>query len=510
MNELLLDLDQNLTAHIRLSLGALAIGIGISIPAAVFVAPHARLRYGVLSVVSVIQTIPALALLALMVPIFVALTGDGLGFWPALTALVLYSMLPIVRNTLTGLAGVDADVIEAARAMGMTPVQSMLRVRLPLAAPVILAGVRTAAVWTVGIATLATPVGQRCLGNFIFTGLQTQNWTSVLVGCAAAAALAIVLDTLLGGVELGLRRRRPPLLWACAAAIAVMFGVGLGGPYAKPAGPVSGPTLVVGAKTFTEQYILADVIGGVCEDAGYRVEGMESLGSAVVFEGLASGEIDVYVDYSGTIWANHMKRTDTADAQTVLDEVSRWVRETHGVVCLGSLGFENAYGMAMRRDRAEAVGATSIDDLRGEPVSIGGDYEFFERPEWDAIRSAYSLTPSETISYDSTFMYEAVATGQVDVISAFTSDGRIAAFDLVVLDDPRGVIPPYDAVLLVSADASQDEDLIEALRPLVGSIDVEMMREANLMVDRDEDKRSVAEAAAWLRERIATDGESGR
>ena len=238
--------------------------------------------------------------------------------------------------------------------------------------------------------------------------------------------------------------------------------------------------------------------------AGLGTRMREGLGSAVVFRALASGEIDVYVDYSGTIWVNQMKRDTVADPQTVLTDMTWWLAREKGIRCLGPLGFENAYALAMKRDRAEALGVDSIDDLADVPadLKIGGSYEFFGRPEWTRLRDAYGLTFAERKQYQATFMYKAVATGEVDVIAAFTSDGRIAAYDLVVLEDPKHIIPPYDAVLLLAPGVAEDEALTRALQPLVRAISVETMRQANYQVMRDENSRTADQAADWLRRRI--------
>jgi osmoprotectant transport system permease protein len=128
-------------------------------------------------------------------------------------------------------------------------------------------------------------------------------------------------------------------------------------------------------------------------------------------------------------------------------------------------------------------------------LSIGGDYEFFGRPEWKAIESVYGLSPGSRRSMDSSLMYQAVAAGEVDVISAFSTDGRIAALDLVVLDDDKGAIPPYDAIILASARlAARHPEAIEALRDLRGAIDADAMRAMNMAVDRDhEDPKKVGQ-----------------
>jgi osmoprotectant transport system permease protein len=400
----------------------------------------------------------------------------------------------------------------------MTNRQMLVKVELPLAAPVIVAGIRTATVWTVGMATLATPVGQRCLGNYIFGGLQTRNWTAVLVGCISAAGLAILLDLLIGGIESAVRERRPRRRRVTTAVLVLVILLGLFGPALVPAvgagsktvaddaptGPALDRPLRIGAKTFTEQYVLAELIRRRLEAAGQPAEKVESLGSTIVFDALANGEIDCYVDYSGTLWANQLKETGSAHPDLVLSLVSAWLARRHGIVQLGPLGFENAYGLAMRRDRAEALGVRAIGDLAAVDgdLTAGGDYEIFGRPEWKSVRETYGLTFGGEVSFDPSFLYSAVVNGEVDLVTAYTSDGRIAAFDLVVLDDPKHAIPPYDAVLLLSAEAARHPAIVDALAPLIGAIDVGSMRTANLMVDRQEDRRTVEEAAAWLDESI--------
>ena len=216
-------LPEYLSAHVRLTLAALGAGILLAVPAGILASRRPRLEATVLAAAGVIQTLPALALLAAMVPLLSALGLPGIGTLPALLALVLYSLLPILSNTVTGLRGVDAAVIEAARGLGMTPGQRLRQVELPLALPVIVAGIRTATVWTVGMATLSTPVGAPSLGNYIFGGLQTRNAAAILTGCVAAAVLALVLDGLVRAIAVGLAARsRAPLVAAALCLLALL------------------------------------------------------------------------------------------------------------------------------------------------------------------------------------------------------------------------------------------------------------------------------------------------
>ncbi|HET7850209.1 MAG TPA: ABC transporter permease/substrate-binding protein [Pseudolabrys sp.] len=500
-------LPDYLGSHVLVSVTALAIGLGISLPLALFAARRPKLRAGALAFASIVQTIPGLALLALFYPLLLALSGlcerlfgadfSALGFLPSVLALALYSMLPVLRNTVTGLAGVNPSLREAASLIGANPWQVMRDIELPLATPVIMAGVRTSAVWVIGTATLSTPIGQTSLGNYIFAGLQTQNWVFVLFGCAAAAVLALVVDQLLASIEHGAAVHSRARVAAGALGLAVVVLAAL-----LPGGAFTQARYVIGTKPFTEQYVLAALIAQRLEASHLPTARLDGLGSAVILNALAANEIDVYVDYSGTIWADDMHRSDVRPRADVVAAVGRWLRQNKGIRLLGSLGFENAYALAMTRKKAAALGITSIADLAAHApsLSIAGDYEFFERPEWKAISAAYGLRFEDQRTMQPDFMYAALANGDVDVAAVYTSDGRIAQYDLKVLGDPKQAIPPYDAIVLLAPRRVNDDKLIAALRPLIGAIPVSLMRAANR---RASEKGALPkDAARWLWEKI--------
>lgn len=498
-------LPNYLSQHVLLSLAAMALGAGVSLPLAIWAARRPGLRWPLLAATSLVQTIPALALLALFYPLLLALSGltqtlfgagvPALGFLPALLALALYAMLPIVRATISAIAGIDASIIEAADAVGMTPAQRLWRVELPLAAPFIVGGLRTAMVWTIGAATLATPVGQVSLGNYIFSGLQTENWVFVLFGCAASVVVALAADQLLALVEKGAERRdwKRALIGAGGFALAALAAL-------APAATLTRTSYVIGAKNFSEQFILADLMTLRLQAVGLSAEKREGLGSAVVFRALAAGDIDVYVEYSGTLWANLMHRADNPPRTQMLAELGDWLKKNGGVSMLGALGFENSYAFAMKSSRAKELGLGSIADLgRIAPqLTLGADLEFQSRPEWAGVRDAYGLRFANMRSYNPTFMYRALDEGQADVITAFSSDGRILSQNLVTLDDPNNALPHYDAVILIAPKRARDDKLRTALQPLVGAIDLARMRRANLDVDRDANKLTPLQAAERL------------
>ena len=489
MAEQLALLPGYLTAHIQLTLVALLLSTAVSLPLGVVISRTPWLEQPALGVAGVIQTVPSLALLAMMVPILAGLELPSIGFLPAIIGLTLYGILPVLRNTVTGIAGVEPSLKEAARGVGMTTWQQLGRVDLPLAMPVVVAGLRTATVWIVGVATLSTPVGATSLGNYIFSGLQTRNYTSVMVGCVAAAGLALVLDSLVRAVETGVRTRRRGLVALAGGLGALLYlftAVTLAAPYlVDRERPV-----VIGSKTFTEQYILSAILAEWIEqETGRSTTLRQSLGSMVAFDALDAGDVDLYVEYSGTLWANEMNRGDeTASRTKVLEGVEQFLNEEHAMTLVARLGFENAYALAVRRADASRLGLSRIGDLRPHATtwSLGGDYEFFARPEWRSIRRMYGLEFGELRTMDSTLMYQAAAQEDVDVISAFSSDGRIRAYDLMVLEDDRGAIPPYDAIVIASRRLSENEPMVTAaVAALDNRITVDRMRELNLAVDED-------------------------
>ncbi len=499
--DLLENLPRYLGGHVLLSATALGVGLLVSVPLGILASRRPKLTEMTLGVAGVIQTVPSLALLAVMVIVLRGL----IGFWPAFIALTLYSVLPILANTVIGLRGVDATLIEAARGLGMSERQMLFRVQLPLALPVIIGGIRTATVLVVGTATLVTPVGGESLGNYIFSGLESMNPASTVFGCVVAALLAVGMDQLVRLLELAARRRSPALAWVGGLGLLLVFGGGLAAPLARL---FERPNrAVIASGPFTEQHILNEVLARRLRAAGFRPDQRIGMSEGIQIEALRHNQIDCMVNYSGNIWTLVMKRKDFLDRRATIDAIGRYLTEEDGIVCLGSLGFEDAYGFALPAREAERLNVHSLADLarlagerakQGKRLKIGGDTQFFLRPEWSRVKDAYGLKEDdvETMPMDQTFMYGAVHEGQVDVIVAYTSDGRIPYYRLEVLGDPEGALPPYDAVLLLSPEAAKRPGFAEALRPLLGQVSQEAMRQANLRVDME--KWPARRAAAEL------------
>jgi osmoprotectant transport system permease protein len=478
---LLENLPDYLGGHMLVSIVALAVGLLVSIPLGIWASRRPVVAEYLLGGAGVLQTVPTLALLALMVPIL----GGTIGFAPAFVALTLYSFLPILANTVTGIRGIDPTLTEAGRGLGMSERQLLLRVQLPLAAPVILSGIRTAMVLVVGTATLATPVGGKSLGNYIFSGMEMHNMTVTIFGCVLAAALAIGMDQLIHLLELAYARRSKQLAWGALVGLGAVVGGGLYSPITRLFTP---PPAVVASGPFTEQHILSEVVREKLQAAGFRVDQRTSMGESIQLFALQYDRVDCCVNYTGNFWSTVMGKTEPADSDTIYRGTVAFLKETHGVECLGKLGFQNNYAFAMRKKDADRLKITTLKNLaeHSKHFKIASDLQFFQRPEWDSVSKAYGLQFSETTAMEPSLMYDAIDQHKLDVICAYSTDARIAKFDLVLLDDPRNVLPTYDAILLVSRKGMANARLREALLPLVREeLDQEKMRRANMRVDVD-------------------------
>ncbi|WP_017666585.1 glycine betaine ABC transporter substrate-binding protein [Sandarakinorhabdus sp. AAP62] len=495
-------LPSALAAHLAISAAALALALLVATPLVLLMPGRPWLRRTVMGLASVVQTVPALALLALFFPLLVLLrnlTGlpvPSLGLLPSLLALALYALLPLLRGGAGGLAAVPDSVRDAARAIGMSPAQRLFHVELSLAAPVVMGGVRTAAVWTIGAATLATMVGQESLGDLIFAGLQLQDWKQVLLGCVAAAALALIVDGALGWCQAGIAQRR----WAPAAkglALLALLSLGVTGWWLHSRPATTAKPVLIGTKTFSEQYILAELIAADLRHDGIATGVRSGLGSGIAFKSLAAGGIDISIDYTGTLWTQALERNDVVPRAMMLPILTRELKARYGVTVAARLGFENAYALAMRRADSDRLGVRSISDLArvSGKLRLATDLEFLSRSEWAALRQAYGLEFASARAFTPVLMVAALKDGSADVITAYSSDGALAGADIVLLTDDRAALPAYDALLLV---APGRDDLVRQLARYDGRISVEAMRVANWQADRPEGKRSPVEAAQWL------------
>ncbi|MCA9507437.1 MAG: ABC transporter permease/substrate-binding protein [Myxococcales bacterium] len=488
-------LPEYLSAHLNLTLTSLSLGILISVPLGILAARFKPVERIALGIAQIIQTIPSLALLAAMVPLLALLGAHSIGYLPAFIALVLYSILPILRNTVVGLRAVDPAFIEAAKGVGMTRAQRLFRVELPLATPMIIAGIRTSTTLTVGTATLSTPVGATSLGNYIFVGLQTQNIASITIGCIAAAVLAVGLDTLVRVLAYGLEREKKSWVAGAFALFALLFSYVVYDAV-KEYWPSKNQQIVIGAKAITEQYILSEILKQKIENQDdCKVKIRQSLSSLTAYEALKANEIDVFVEYSATLWNHTMQMKEhPLDSVYLYQKIEKFLNKD-GVELVGKIGFKNNYAFAIKRELAKKLGIENLSDLaQHSNLILAGDYEFFGRPEWQLFKESYKIRFSKKIIMDHALVYQAADKGNVDVIVVFTTDGHIDAHDMLVLEDDKNASLSFDAMILTSKKFGQQlSKLNQVLKNLVGTIDEKQIRDLNFKVDGEgQDPAAVA------------------
>ncbi len=492
------------------------------------------LRGPVLGIASIMQTIPSLAMLGILL----SLTGQ-IGVVPAVTALMLYAILPITRNTTTGLDGVPAGAKEAARAMGMTPPQLLTRVELPLALPVIIAGIRTAAVIGVGIATLSTYIGAGGLGDFIKSGLAMRNNYYILLGTIPAALLALLVDFAIWSIERGIthlpsaKRTALNLLMKRASIVPFALLVFLGIASATvplteeervaageaAAGRIGDPgTIRIGSKVYPEQVLLAEITSQLVENrTKLTVERLLGLGGTIVcHEAMVQDELDLYIEYTGTGYAAVLNRDKIIEprygtsigAYDAYAAVKKGYREKFGLVWLEPFGFENTYVMTVRRDAAAQRGWKKVSDLADNAKNLvaGVTSEFHNRQDgYPGLADRYGMRFGAVKDLEFAMMYEALRQGQVDVISGFSTNWQLEKYDLVPLRDDRRFFPPYDAAPVVRrAFLDKHPEVRKVLSLLAGSIDNETMRRLNLNMKETGSEKAVAETFLRSRDLLIT------
>jgi osmoprotectant transport system substrate-binding protein/osmoprotectant transport system permease protein len=471
--------------HVLLVAISTTIAVAIGVPLGVFAARRPRLASPLVAIANVVQTVPSLAMFGFLLP--VPLIG-GVGARAALAVLVLYALLPIVRSTIVGITGIDRSVREAGVAMGMTPRELLRQVELPLALPSIIAGVRVAAVVGVGSATIAAAIGAGGLGQYIYRGLSMVDSTVILAGAIPAALLALIVDGALLWLERQLSPRRRSRPRRAALTVAGLLAVPTLAGSAALAARSSG-VIAVGSKNFTEQLILGEIVAQKIErDTGLSVRRRLNLGGTLICDrALLTGDIDVYVEYTGTALTATFHRPPTHDRNVVMETVRRLYADS-GRTLLPPLGFDNTFAILVRGSDARDRNLRTIDDAaRVTPQWLAGfGYEFLERPDgYAGLAKTYGLafrSPPQVM--DLTLSYRALASGQVDLIAGDATAGLIKSLDLFQLEDNRHYFPPYDAVPVARASTLLRYPQVQkALEGLAGRISAAEMREMNHAAD---------------------------
>ncbi|MCY6485001.1 ABC transporter permease subunit [Clostridium aestuarii] len=510
-----------LIQHIGLTLVAVLVAALVGVPLGILITKKKRLSGPIIGATNIIQAVPSLALLGFLIPFL------GIGSAPAVIMVFLYSLLPIVKNTYIGLKNINPDMIEASKGMGLTSGQTLRMVQIPLALPVIMAGIRIAAVTAVGLMTIAAFIGAGGLGYMVFTGVQTVNNNMVLAGAIPACILALIMDFIIGKIENavvpeGIKsksarvnstkikrrsfRRRGNGFKKTAIATSVILCIVMFTGIAATENISSKDTIVIGSKNYNEQLILGNVLAVLIEEnTDLKVEKKLNLGgSSVTWEALKSGDLDMYIDYTGTGFVSIMKRDSINDAEKVYEIVKDYFNKEYDVSWLKPLGFNNTYALAVRKDTVEKYNIETFSDIAkvSDKLLLGCTMEFSERDDgYKGLQHAYNMNFKDVKGIDGGLRYQAINNKECDVVDAFSTDGLLNAFNLQVLKDDKNFFPPYYAVPLVRNDTLKlHPELKELLNKLEGTLNDEEMRKLNYKVDK-EDKRPEDVAREFLKDK---------
>jgi len=494
--------------HIFLVFISTGLAIVIGVPLGILLTRVKSLQTPVLGFANVMQTVPSLALFGLLIPI----SFIGIGARAAVIALALYALLPVIRNTVTGILGIDPKIREAAIAMGMTDGQVLKMVELPLAMPVMLTGIRVAVVICVGVATVAAAVGAGGLGTYIFRGLRQNDNNLLLAGAIASALLALLCDLGLGQIEKAYRigeRASAVGRMFIGGSIASVFVAVIGFSFVSNSTPPSeGPagsrqTIRIGSKDFTESVILAEVLAQLLEKQGINVERDFELAGNLPHESLLSNQIDVYPEYTGTAHTAILKHAPLTDPQAIYDQTKSEYSEKLGLVVSPQIGFANDFAILIRGDVARKNNLKTITDAvpLAKNWQAGFGQDFMSRADgYPGFVKAYGFNFSrQPREMDLSLTYRALASGELDIIAGNSTDGLISALDLFQLVDDRHYFPPYQAVFIARHEAA--ETLRDAFARLNNTISTDDMRRMNYEVDAN--KRAPRDVAAvWLDQKL--------
>ncbi|MEG0284324.1 MAG: glycine betaine ABC transporter substrate-binding protein [Erysipelotrichales bacterium] len=482
--------------HVMLTIITVGIALLIGVPLGISVYYYKKSSKIVLGVANIIQAIPSLALLGFMIPLL------GIGKLPSIVVITLYSLLPIIKNTYIGISGIRPETIEAAVGMGLTKRQVLTKIQLPIALPIIMGGIRIAAVTAVGTVTIAAFIGGGGLGYLIFSGIRTVNNAQILAGAIPACILALIVDWLFGKIEDYLGKRhgtkkdnKSKKRFFIIVGVVIASVLGITGYNALN----NKTDITIASKDFTEQIVLTHIFSDLIEDqTDLKVDRKPSLGgSSLVYDAAKAGSIDGYVDYLGTIYVSILKQAPTSDVSKVYNYSKKQLADKDNLFLGKDIGFNNTYTLSVTPETAKKYNLITMSDLKKheKDLNIAATIEFFNRPDGlKGLNRHYGLSFNKQIAVDGSQRYTALQSGEADVIDAFLTDGLIKKFNLVTLEDDKKFFPPYQAVPVVRQETlDKYPELKGVLKSMENLISEEDMQKMNYLVDEKyEDPAKVA------------------
>lgn len=481
-----------LLEHLQISLAALLVAILIGVPLGILVMNRRKVADGVVQITGILQTIPSLAILGLLIPFI------GIGKFPAIVALVVYGVFPILQNTITAFQEIDPDLEEAATAFGMTWCEKLKKYQLALAMPIVMSGIRTSAVMIIGTATLAALIGAGGLGSFILLGIDRNNSQLILIGAISSALLAILFNWTLKHLET--KKVKTMLL-----SLLSLFLL-LGASFAKPIyQQTTSEKLVVAGKMGPEPEILINMYKILIEDkTDLTVEVKPNFGkTSFLYEALKSGDIDIYPEFTGTITSSLLseKPAYSTDKQKVYQQAKTGIAKQDDLTLLQPMAYQNNYALAVTESFANEYHIEAISDLKKveSQLKAGFTLEFNDREDGNkGLASLYDLQ-LDAQTMEPALRYEAIKQGDINLMEVYTTDTKILTYHLKVLEDDKKLFPPYQgAPLLRQETLDAHPELADVLNQLAGKVSNNEMIQMNYQVEV-EGKSADAVAEAYLK-----------
>ena len=485
--------------HILISLLAISIASVLGIILGIIISEYRRFSGLILGTVNILYTIPSIALLGFFITI------TGVGNTTALIALIIYALLPIIRSTYTGIVNINPLIIEASEGMGSTKLQQLFKVKLPLALPVLMSGIRNMVTMTIALAGIASFVGAGGLGVAIYRGITTNNSAMTFLGSLLIAILALVFDFILGLIEKRLTNYKrikykinPKLI--ILGLFIVIFGAYFSLNSKKD------KTINIATKPMTEGYILGQMLTELIEqDTDLKVNITNGVGGGTsnIHPAIVKGEFDLYPEYTGTSWEAVLKKEDSYD-ESKFDELQKEYKEKYNLEYVNLYGFNNTYGLAVNKDIAEKYNLKTYSDLAkvSNNLIFGAEYDFFEREDgYKELQKVYNMNFKKQIDMDIGLKYQAMKDKKIDVMVIFTTDGQLAISDVVVLEDDKKMYPSYRAGTVVRSEIlSEYPELKPVLEKLNNILDDKTMADLNYQVE-SEGKKPEDVAREYLQEK---------
>ena len=485
--------------HILISLLAISIASVLGIILGIIISEYRKFSGLILGTVNILYTIPSIALLGFFITI------TGVGNTTALIALIIYALLPIIRSTYTGIVTINPLIIEASEGMGSTKLQQLFKVKLPLALPVLMSGIRNMVTMTIALAGIASFVGAGGLGVAIYRGITTNNSAMTFLGSLLIAILALVFDFILGLIEKRLTNHKRVKYKINPKLIILGLFIVIFGAYFS-LNSKKDKTINIATKPMTEGYILGQMLTELIEqDTDLKVNITNGVGGGTsnIHPAIVKGEFDLYPEYTGTSWEAVLKKEDSYD-ESKFDELQKEYKEKYNLEYVNLYGFNNTYGLAVNKDIAEKYNLKTYSDLAkiSNNLIFGAEYDFFEREDgYKELQKVYNMNFKKQIDMDIGLKYQAMKDKKIDVMVIFTTDGQLAISDVVVLEDDKNMYPSYRAGTVVRSEIlSEYPELKPVLEKLNNILDDKTMADLNYQVE-SEGKKPEDVAREYLQEK---------